>query len=799
MTGGPLAGRRFAVQAELLLGRVDADVTIDDPQISRRHAIVRPAANGLEIEDLGSLNGTWVNGKRITSARSLTPGDVIGLGGTTVAVEADRPGEARTVLAPAPAQSDLFSIAPPGPDVQGTPPADELRTVTALFADVVGSTGFGERLAPDEVKVLLGESVTRMSREVERFGGSVQAYMGDGIAAFFGVPAVREDDPERAARAGLAIVRSIREYAQEVLSRWSIEDFSVRVGINTGQVAVGVVGAAEPRAVSVGDATNVAARLQSVAEPGTIAVGDATARALLDRYVLEPLGELGVKGRERAVSAWRLVCANDAVPVRQPTPLVDRAEELGRLRDVLDELDAGRGRVVLLVGEAGIGKTRLLSELDALASQRATWLEGQCLSFGTERVYDPFIRMLRTWTGAAEGEPDSSARAKLRARLDLLDVDAAADTPYLARLLGLRPDPGEDDHLEHLPHDELGAELRRAYLRWVESIARRGAVAVALDDLHWADASTCALIEGLLELTDRVPLLLVGTIRPDPECRGWALRVKVHAEFPHRAVELPLGPLSAEHASTLLEQLPRSAEVDASSRALIVATAEGNPLYLEELLTGFADGAAEKRGTTWAPTVTHRGLLTPTLENLMVSQIDRLEPSARQLTQVAAVIGRRFPRRVLEHVAADRDLTEELTELLRAGVVREARRYPETEYVFRHGLLRQAALSTITPPARRTLYGEVARAIETLYAASLDDHLEVLAQYFRRSNDLPKALEYLERAAERAIALDALGDARELLQAALDLSRELGGDQAEAERLQARIDDPPGAKPRRAG
>ena len=601
---------------------------------------------------------------------------------------------------------------------------------------------------------------------------------------------MHEDDPERAARAGLAIVRSMDEYAQEVLSRWEIDDFSVRVGINTGRVAVGVVGAAEPRAVSVGDATNVAARLQSVAEPGTIAVGDATARALLDRYVLDPLGEISVKGRERAVSAWRLVGENDVVPVRQPTPLVDRTEELGRLREVLDELDAGRGRVVLLVGDAGIGKTRLLSELAVLATPRATWLEGQCRSFGTERVYDPFIRMLRAWSGATDGGLDTSARATLRAKLELLDADTGADVPYLARLLGLRSNPGEDDPLDQVGPDRLGADLRRSYVRWVESIGRRGALVVALDDLHFADTSTCALFETLLELTDHIPLLLVGVMRPNPGSPGWALRVKIHAEFAHRAVELALGPLTEEHARTLLEQLPRSADVDASSRALIVTAAEGNPLYLEELLTGFADGAAEKRGDTWAPTATRHGLLTPTLEHLMVSQIDRLGPSARQLAQVAAVIGRIFPRRVLEHVAADRDLTEELTELLRAEIIREARRYPEAEYAFRHGLLREATLSTMTPPARRALYGAVAEAIETLYAGSLDDHLEVLAEYFRRSDDLPKAREYLERAAGRALALAAPGDARALLQAALNVSRELGGDQAEIDRLQAKIDDP---------
>ena len=359
--------------------------------------------------------------------------------------------------------------------------------------------------------------------------------------------------------------------------------------------------------------------------------------------------------------------------------------------------------------------------------------------------------------------------------------------PYLARLLGVTLDPEADDRLHLLQPTELAARIHRSYRQWVKSIAQRGAVVIAVEDLHWADSSTCDLAGELLELTDQIPLLFVGTIRPERSSRGWGVRVRIHADYPHRAVELPLEPVPDDVAVELLDQLPRSGELDASARALIVAAAEGNPLYIEELLIGFADGAAERRGSTWAPTSTHRGLLTPTLENLMVSQIDRLAPEERQLAQTAAIVGRRFPRRVLEYLAARADLSDEITGLLRAGVIREARRYPEPEYAFRHGLLREAALSTLPPPRRRELYQAVAIAVETLYAASLDDQLEVLAHYFRRSDDLPKALDYMERAAERAISLDAPADAIELWQGALDVARRLGGEPASEARLNGRI------------
>ena len=273
--------------------------------------------------------------------------------------------------------------------------------------------------------------------------------MGDGIAVYFGVPAVHEDDPERAAWAGLAILDTIRDYAEEVEATWGISNFSARVGINTGQVAVGLVGAAEPQSVSVGDTTNVAARLESLAEPGTIAVGEATAKALIHRFVLEPLGELPVKGRERAVPAWRLVSAQEAAHGQQPLPVVGREVERRPVR-----ADPGRAGRRAWTGRRAHGRRRdrerRVSSPSFARAARAgrRGSKGRCLSFGAERLYDPFIRMLRVWVGAEEGEPDLSVRTKLHAKLELLpDFDVADDMPYLARLLGVTLDPEAEESL----------------------------------------------------------------------------------------------------------------------------------------------------------------------------------------------------------------------------------------------------------------------------------------------------------------------------------------------------------------
>jgi class 3 adenylate cyclase len=605
---------------------------------------------------------------------------------------------------------------------------DELRPVTALFADVVGSTRLGERLAPDEVKALVGECVSRMSRAVEEFGGRIQAYQGDGICAYFGVPAAHEDDPERAARAALRIVEIVGEYGRDIEEAWGIPDFDVRVGVNSGPTAVGSVGGAEPQLVAVGDTTNVAARLESAAAPGTIAVGEETMRRLGDRFLLEPLGELSVKGRAGAVRGWRLVRRQDILPSPPSTPVVDRELELERIRATLGELVSGRGSILLLSGEAGIGKTRLLTELRALAGDGVTWLEGDCVSYGGGLHAWPFAQMLRDWLGLKEGEPEVAVRTKARARLgpDVL--------PALGRLLSIRVD------------EDAEMELHAAYTSWVGSLAAKGPVVVALEDLHWADPATRELAEGLLELTEGSAVLVVATFEPDTGSEAWRFRVRALSEYPHRATELALGPLPDEAASQLLGLLLPGA-LDEATRLEVARRAEGNPLYLEELLRALADGFVRRR--TWTVTARSAELLPPALGSLLVARIDRLPESARRVAQTAAVIGRSFPVRVLEQVAGS-DVQGDLTALLRAEVVREQRRYPDLECAFRHGLLREAALSTLTPLRLRDLNARVAAAFEELYPDGLDDHLERLAHYYAQSDEAERARSYLVRAAQAA-------------------------------------------------
>jgi class 3 adenylate cyclase len=795
---GPLAGRRFELASQLVIGRVNADLQIDDPSVSRRHALFRPIAGVLDVEDLGSSNGTRVNGERITAATRLQPGDVVEIGGTIIEVGLESVPRGETALAgerpqappPQAAPAQVF-MPPPKPTSLPPPPqepaldlaakADELRPVTALFADLVGSTAIGERLTPEEVKALIGECVSLMARAVEQFGGVVDAFMGDGIAAFFGLPVAHEDDPERAARAALHIVHVVGEYARDIETAWGIADFNVRVGLNSGQVAVGLVGGAKRQFVALGDTTNVAARLQGVAEPGSVVVGEATARRLSDHFVLEPLGEVSVKGRAEPVSVWRLRRPTRGLEAAAPTPLVGRDAELARLALVRDDLLSGRGQVLLLLGDAGIGKTRLLSELRTLAGDSVTWLEGSCVSYGTEFRLFPVVEALQSWLGLEEDAASLAVRTRLRIKLEpLLGPRLADNLPHLESLrLGIVGGAAA------APPESHSQDVRRACCAWIEALAEAGPIAFVFEDFQWADPWTCALAQDLLEIVHRTPLLLVASFRIAPQSEGWRFRVSVLAEHPHRAIELPLGPLSAADADRLLSLLAPEGLTDAAS-AEIVARAEGNPLYLEQLLRMVAEtGELEhQRGWTLSPSVTK--LVPAALESLLLSRIDNLTSSARQVAQMAAIVGRAFSYSVLGRVHPSELLEGDLNVLASAGVIRERRRYPELEYSFTHGLLREAALSTLTRSSRRELYGRVAAAFEELFADSLEEHLELLAHYYGRSDNLPKALEYLERAAEGAVRLKADYQAVELWRRASKAAVELGDVKAEA-RIAARL------------
>jgi DNA-binding SARP family transcriptional activator len=667
-------------------------------------------------------------------------------------------------------------------DIEDEAEGDQFLLVTALFADIVNSTALGDRLTAEEVRAVIGECVGRISRVVEAFGGTVQAYMGDGICAYFGVPRGHEDDPERAALAALRILDVVRSYAQEIETAWGLEGFNVRIGVNTGRTVVGMIGAGSPQRVAFGDSTNVAARLQAAADPGSIFIGERFADAVGSMFGVEPLPPLRVKGKREPIHAWRLVARREVMDLPAPTPLLGRDEEVGLGRQIIEQLLVGRGGIALVHGEAGVGKTRFLTELREIAGDRVRWLAGGCRSYEGDPPHRPFVEILRTWLEVTESDPELTLRTKLQARLaSLFDEDAAIELrPRLGHLISVPDDRGSSAPQSDPGTDE--ASLRVAFVRWVEALARIGPLVLSVDDLHAADPGTLDLLRDLFALTDRAGVLVIVATRPEPASAGWRLTLDVQTDYGHRMTALAIDPLSRESAGELAEALAPIGSLDDRTREEVIERSEGNPLFLEELMRTLVESGGLQRDAGGSLSFSRAALiLPPALESLLVARLQRLPGTARTVAQVAATIGQEFPVDVVEAVIGT-EIDDALTSLLRAEVIQEHRRHPSFECAFRHGLMREAALSTITPARSKELFGQVGTALEERHASDIDEQLERLAYLFYRSDQQPKAIEYLTRAGQRAAVLDAPTRAIELFDRARQLAVRIG-DRAAEERV----------------
>jgi class 3 adenylate cyclase len=660
------------------------------------------------------------------------------------------------------------------------PIREERKVVTALFADVVGSTALGERFDPEDVTEIVGRAVGRMVEAVEELGGTIKDLAGDGVLALFGAPDAHEDDPERAVRAGIQIVEAVRAHAAEVRREWGIEDLGVRVGIETGLVVLGAVGGgSRVEYGATGDAINTAARLQAHAESYAVLVGPTTHRLTEAIFRWGGPRELLLKGKAAPVWAFE-VAGLRARPGRVrgmaqvDTPLLGRVAELRSARALGEALLQGHGGVLFVVGEPGIGKSRLLAELrDVLhAAGPVTWLEGRCVSYGEALPYWPFRDLLRGWIGATVVDAPGRVGDALRTRVGAIFGGRSEEVrPYLASVLGLPPDPS--DELEALSAEARQFRTIEAVRALITRLAEDGPVVVAMEDLHWADAASLGLVERLLPMSETSRVLFVVTQRPEPDHPSWPLRDEARERLDGVRV-LALEGLPAGTDRELLEALvgPDTLPDDVARR--LVETAEGNPLYLEELVRSLIDaGAVVADNDAWRFEPGVAVTLPPTVERLIISRIDRLSPPARQAIQAASVLGRQFGRDLLETVAGDGTLSGAVTELLRADLLRED---ASSQLRFRHALIQEAAYNNTLKRHRRTLHARAAEALEAMLEGHLESAFGVLAQHHAGAGHLQEALGYFELAAADAQRIYAVEAALEHYTAALEIAEALATD-----------------------
>jgi class 3 adenylate cyclase len=688
---------------------------------------------------------------------------------------------------------------------------EERKLVTVLFADITGSTTLGERFDPERWRVLLQRFFSVMTSTIEAWGGTVQKFMGDSVMATFGVPILREDDAERALRAACQMLERLTELNSEFKVQHGVS-LAIRVGVNTGEVM-----AASDQNVVTGDAVNVAARLEQMAEPGTVLAGERTFAAARDAFVFGEPESREVRGKSAPVTVRRVLRPlTDALDRRKgmQVAMVGREQEVESLAGLFHEaMDANSPRLALISGPAGIGKSRLVREFLNMASARhpeTTILQGRCPSTGDGLTYWALGELLRRECQISLDEPAMATRERLRQKVETVLQRVSADKATidhtvfsLAFTAGITIPENPLDTIRPLAVDN---ELSMAWPRFISAYAAAGPVIVVMEDLHWAGDRLVAMMDRLLARSTG-PVLLVTTARPE-------LR-KNHPEFGEgrdAVAVLALRALTGQQSTTLIDEILEGSALPDALRRDLVATADGNPLFLEEIIRRLIDGGMLVRaGSGWRVAGTLPAALPDTVLAVLGARIDGLPAPQKRALQEAAVIGRVFWEAPVRRATADPDVTSSLLALESKGLVSV---HPtsgiagELEFIFKHALVRDVAYASLPRIRRARAHAEAARWLEQIAGDRSEELAELIAYHYRTAiladdadlawTDDPVARgELRTRAFAALIAAGAVARKRFAVPQALELHQDalrLAVDEAERARaLEAIGDDHEGA------
>jgi class 3 adenylate cyclase/predicted ATPase len=678
---------------------------------------------------------------------NLTGEDLVGLGVTAIGHRRKLLSAIGELSAEAPAVASAMTAALDNLPTPAPAPADaERRQLTVMFCDLVGSTALSTRHDPEDLRELIGDYHGAVAETVGRFDGFVAKYMGDGVLIYFGYPQAHENDAEQAVRAGLAVIEAVGRLSAR-------EDLSVRLGVATGLAVVGDLigeGAAQERGV-VGETPNLAARLQALAEPNMLVIGEATRRQIGGLFDMEDLGAQQLAGFGEPQRAWRVMGESGEVSRFEAlrsgeTPLVGREEDVELLVRRWQQAKSGEGRVVLISGEPGIGKSRLTAALsEHIGSEPHTRLRYFCSPHHQDSALYPLIGQLERASGFARHDGPETKLDKVTTLL--APVAEASDISLLVELLSL---PGGDHFapLELSPQRKKGLTFT-ALLRQLEALARQQPVLMIFEDLHWIDPTSREFLDLVLERIDRLPVLLVATFRPEfqPPWTGQ----------PHVTV-MSLNRLGRGDGAAMVERLTGNAALlPPDVIAEIIERTDGVPLFVEEMTKAVLEAGAE-RGREIAASAPGAGLGVPaTLQASLMARLDRLGLAAKGVAQIGAAIGREFSYELAVSVAelAEERFQDALRRLVDAGLVFQRGAPPTAEYLFKHALVQDTAYGTLLRGPRQALQARIAEAIEHQMPERVEREPEVLAYHLAEAGQPERAAIYWRKAGEQAVRRDA--------------------------------------------
>ena len=649
----------------------------------------------------------------------------------------------------------------------------ERKYVTVLFADVVDSTGLGERLDPEQVAEIMNGAFAFLNASVKKYDGTIARLLGDAILAFFGAPVAHEDDAERAVRAGLDIQAAAREYAEDVRRDYGV-DFAVRVGINTGLAVLASVGdEIRTEYTAMGDTTNVAARLQSAAEPGSVLISSDTYHLVKQLFELRSRGGAMVKGKSAPIVTYEAL-APKVVPGKMrgleglTSPLVGRAAEFKVVNDKMNEVREGRGAFVAVIGEAGLGKSRLMAEVSesAKSGPQVAWLEGRALSYEQAVTYFPWRQVIRAAIGAREGEAPEVVREKLH-RDPASATMPEGDSQYLEVILSVES-VATREAVAALEGDALVDHIAAATRGYLRARADLMPTVIMLDDLHWADTASLDLLLSVAGLVEDLPLLITCLLRPDKDAPSWSAMEEARSKLGASFTEILLEPLDGAHSKELLGNLLYIEDLPESVRSLILNKAEGNPFFVEEVIRTLIDSEyIVQENNHWRATREIVNVSIPdTLTGVLSARIDRLPENTKHVAQTAAVLGRIFAQRALMATCAAapppeliEDVEPHLGVLTYEELVRERVHDPELEYIFKHALTQEAAYELLLIRRRKELHRRAGKVLEELYPERREELASALAYHFRLGEDWHRAADYAMGAGAQAVKVFAMNEA----------------------------------------